>query len=99
MAPQTTVMENHQHHLYRPINTLDTATFRFLALVNSSHNLHLSTYHDLYSWSTAYIDKFWSLVWNFTHVVGHKGDHVVDNSAIPSDNPPWFGLFLKPLLA
>ncbi len=87
-------MASDHNPLYRPINPPDTATFRFLALVNSSHNLRLSTYHDLYSWSTTYVDKFWSLVWDFTGVVGHKGDHVVDNSALPSANPPWFDLFL-----
>lgn len=83
-----------QQPLYRPINPQDTATFRFLSLVNSTHNLRLSTYHDLYNWSTAYVDKFWSLVWDFTGVVGHKGAHVVDNSAPPSANPPWYDRFL-----
>lgn len=92
-------MDNDQLPLYRPINPLDTPTFRFLAQVNSSHNLRLSTYRDLYSWSTAYIDQFWSLVWDFTQIVGHKGDHVVNNSALPSENPPWFDLFLKLLLS
>lgn len=76
--------------LYSPVTLQGTATFRFLHLVNSMHDLRLSSYYDLYQWSTKHIDYFWSLVWDFTNVIGHKGEHVVDNAATPSANPQWF---------
>ncbi|KIK06693.1 hypothetical protein K443DRAFT_246951 [Laccaria amethystina LaAM-08-1] len=76
--------------LYCPKNPQETATFRFLARVNSLYGLSLLTYHDLYTWSTTHIDKFWSTVWDETGVIGHKGAHIADNAALPSDNPPWF---------
>ena len=75
--------------LYNPKNPQETATFRFLARVNSLYGLSLLTYHDLYTWSTTHVDKFWSAVWDETGVIGHKGAHIVDNAALPSDNPPW----------
>jgi len=43
----------------------------------------LRDYHDLYTWSITNIDKFWSLVWDFTNIIGYKGNHVVDSSALP----------------
>jgi acetoacetyl-CoA synthetase len=52
--------------------------------------LSLETYEQLYAWSVAHIDAFWGLVWDETDVVGHKGTHVVDSDARPSDNPTWF---------
>lgn len=64
--------------------------FRFLRKANSVHSLHLQSYLDLYRWSTTDLDAFWSLVWDETGVIGDKGDHVVDNSALPPDNPVWY---------
>ncbi|KAF9009054.1 acetoacyl-CoA synthetase [Cyathus striatus] len=76
--------------LYYPENPAQTATFRFLTRANAARGLNLSSYYDLYRWSTEHIDQFWSLVWDETSVIGHKGFHVVDNAASPSSNPPWF---------
>lgn len=75
--------------LYQPPSPGTTPTFRFLDSVNRSFSLDLRDYHELYTWSVQNIDKFWSLVWDHTNIIGHKGDHVVDNSALPSANPPW----------
>jgi len=76
--------------LYQPPNPKSSATFRFLARVNAAFNLSLASYSDLYTWSTNNIDDFWGLVWDETEIIGHKGSHVVDKSALPSTNPPWF---------
>lgn len=35
------------------------------------------------------MDQFWSLVWDYTNIIGHKGDHVVDNLAVPAATPSW----------
>lgn len=64
------------------------STFR--ARINAAHGLSLSTYHELYKWSTENIDLFWSAVWDDTGIVGHKGGHVVDREAQPPENPAWF---------
>jgi acetoacetyl-CoA synthetase len=77
--------------LYRPPNPEAAATFRFLNRININFGLSLASYHDLYTWSTAHIDNFWSAVWDGTDVIGHKGNHVVDTTALPPANPPWFG--------
>lgn len=77
--------------LFSPRDVENTPTHRFKERVNAKHGLSLATYHDLFRWSTTHIDAFWSEVWDFTGVVGHKGEHVVDTAAAPPDNPTWFG--------
>ncbi|KAF8592338.1 acetoacetate-CoA ligase [Ramaria rubella] len=67
-----------------------TRTFRFRDTINRKYNLSLSSYEDFYKWSIENIADFWSTVWDETGVIGYKGDHVVDCSATPADNPPWF---------
>ncbi|EGO01898.1 hypothetical protein SERLA73DRAFT_104023 [Serpula lacrymans var. lacrymans S7.3] len=78
--------------LFQPSAPEASSTFRFRNSVNTIFGISppLTSYHDLYSWSTTHIDNFWSLVWDEVHVVGQKGTHVVDNSAPPTANPPWF---------
>ncbi|EPQ59247.1 acetoacetyl-CoA synthetase [Gloeophyllum trabeum ATCC 11539] len=76
--------------LYKPERPQETRTFQLLKLVNRKYALQLESYHDLYRWSVAHIDEFWSTVWDETEIIGHKGAHVVDNSALPATNPPWF---------
>ncbi|KAI0751968.1 acetoacetyl-CoA synthetase [Irpex lacteus] len=68
----------------------DTGVHRFARVVNAKYGLSLETYEQLYAWSTAHLDAFWGLMWDETDVIGHKGGHVVDNDARPSDNPTWF---------
>lgn len=75
--------------LYQPKNLESTATFRFLARINAKLGLDLKSYQDLYQWSTTQIDKFWNEVWDETNVIGGKGNHVVDNTALPPANPSW----------
>lgn len=76
--------------LYTPNNSQTSATTRFLDFVNNTQGTCLGNYQDLYLWSVANIDTFWSLVWDFTDVTADKGAHVVDSSLPPSSNPPWF---------
>ncbi|KAG6817417.1 hypothetical protein H0H87_009062 [Tephrocybe sp. NHM501043] len=80
--------------LYRPAHPEDSATFRFLARINAETGLSLKSYDDLYNWSTANIDSFWSAVWDTTNIIGYKGDHVVDTAATPPLNPAWFAVIL-----
>lgn len=76
--------------LFSPQSPEATRTFRFMQRVNSTRALSLSSYNDLYTWSTTEIDKFWGDVWDETDILGEKGHHVVDSAALPPENPPWF---------
>ncbi|KAI0921855.1 hypothetical protein AcW1_004282 [Taiwanofungus camphoratus] len=76
--------------LYNPPSPESSRVFQFLKRVNTRHHLALSSYYDLYKWSTSNIDQFWSAVWDDTEVCGSKGAHVVDVSSLPPSNPPWF---------
>lgn len=76
--------------LYAPPDPKATRCFAFLDKVNARYNTSLESYHDLYTWSTEHIDLFWSLVWDDVTVIGDKGNHVVDNQAVPAANPSWF---------
>ncbi|KAI0677532.1 acetoacyl-CoA synthetase [Trametes maxima] len=76
--------------LYTPSSPESSRTFQFMTRINADRGLSLSTYYDLYTWSTQNIDLFWSAVWDDTRIVGHKGGHVVDRNASPPENPPWF---------
>lgn len=71
-----------------PHNT--TRLFRFLREVNDKHRLRLESYQDLFQWSISNIDLFWSRVWDHTEIIGNKGNHVVDTTAKPGENPAWF---------
>ncbi|KAI0352924.1 acetoacyl-CoA synthetase [Trametes cingulata] len=76
--------------LYTPASPESSRVFQFMRRINADHGLSLTTYYDLYKWSTQNIDAFWSAVWDDTEIVGHKGGHVVDRDASPPENPPWF---------
>uniref|UniRef100_D8PNZ0 AMP-dependent synthetase/ligase domain-containing protein n=1 Tax=Schizophyllum commune (strain H4-8 / FGSC 9210) TaxID=578458 RepID=D8PNZ0_SCHCM len=76
--------------LFVPDDAESSPTHRFMRTVNERYSTSLSSYRELYKWSTENIDKFWGLVWDETHVRGVKGSHVVDASARPPDNPTWF---------
>ena len=71
-----------------PYNT--TRLFRFLREVNDKHGLRLESYQDLYQWSISNIDLFWSHVWEHTKIIGNRGNHVVDTTTTPAQNPAWF---------
>lgn len=78
--------------LYYPPDPRHSSTWKLLKRVNLEQGLSLSSYQDLYDWSTATnsLDKFWSLVWDETNILGEKGSHVVDATQPPSQNPAWF---------
>ncbi|OJT03733.1 Acetoacetyl-CoA synthetase [Trametes pubescens] len=76
--------------LYTPSFPESARVSSFMGRINAAHGLSLTTYHELYKWSTQNIDQFWSAVWDDTGIVGHKGSHVVDREAQPPENPAWF---------
>jgi acetoacetyl-CoA synthetase len=77
--------------LFSPDDPCNTSRlFRFLREVNDKHGLRLESYQDLYQWSISDIDLLWSHVWDHTGIIGNKGNHVVDTTATPAQNPCWF---------
>jgi acetoacetyl-CoA synthetase len=76
--------------LFSPREAENTPTHVLRKRVNAKYGLTLGSYLDIYHWSTTHIADFWSEVWDQTDIVGHKGGHVVDNAALPPDNPAWF---------
>lgn len=76
--------------LWTPKNPAGSAALRFLASVNITYGLSLNSYHDLYTWSVTHLEQFWSAAWDYTDIIGHKGNHVIDSTALPPSNPPWF---------
>jgi acetoacetyl-CoA synthetase len=77
--------------LFIPRSPQLTRTFRLLERVNQQYGSSLVSYSDLFEWSTGdALDKFWSIVWDETDILGVKGDHIVDTSAKPDANPAWF---------
>lgn len=43
--------------------------WKFISHVNSTHGLELKNYPELYNWSIAYPEKFWSEVWHFCKII------------------------------
>lgn len=83
-------MAQESNPLYVPTAPQHSRIHKFIQRTNTARNLSLESYSDLYNWSIHHTDHFWSDVWDDTDVVGHKGDHVVDTTALPPANPAWF---------
>jgi acetoacetyl-CoA synthetase len=49
---------------------------------------HFSTYQDLHAFSIQNLSTFWSNIWDFGKVIGHKGQTILDNPTMPGAN--WF---------
>ncbi|KAG8692015.1 hypothetical protein FRC11_012361 [Ceratobasidium sp. 423] len=76
--------------LWAPTESRGSRTTQFMRKANAKYGLSLSSYHQLWSWSTENIAEFWDLVWEDTNIIGDRGTHVIDRSALPADNPDWF---------
>ncbi|GMV61484.1 MAG: acetoacetate-CoA ligase [Parvibaculum sp.] len=56
----------------------------FADFVNERHGLSLAGYDALHAWSVASPDLFWDAIWDFTGVIGEKGQRVlVDAGKMP----------------
>jgi acetoacetyl-CoA synthetase len=67
--------------LWQPSDTRIQSTnlAAFMAAANQRHGLSLTSYDDLWSWSTSEISAFWTLVWDQCGLLGERGDLVVDD--------------------
>ena len=53
---------------------------QFIELVNQRHSQSIKTeYQDIWDWSVANVESFWSLIWDFSEIKGHKGSNISEN--------------------
>ncbi len=69
---------------------LDQANLtRFIRYVEKSTGKEITDYETLYQWSIDEKESFWSLLWDFCEVIGHKGDLVLVNGG-DIEKATWF---------
>ncbi|MCG8426259.1 MAG: hypothetical protein MI754_02745, partial [Chromatiales bacterium] len=56
-----------------------TRLHRFMADASALKGVQFNSYEALWQWSVEDIESFWSLVWDFSGVVGDKGTSTVSN--------------------
>ncbi|KAF9897504.1 hypothetical protein BX616_005487, partial [Lobosporangium transversale] len=85
-------MESHPRKMWEPSNLDSTEMEKFRIYINQKHSLALANYHDLWKWSVDEIEKFWTAVWDYTHVIASipPSGPVVDGSAPMDTFPIWF---------
>ena len=82
--------------LWKPDNIQQTQFNNFIDLVNSTIDLNLKTYNDLYDWSVNNIPQFWETTLDYSDIV-YSGiyDRVIDNVKM-EPGAKWFpGLTLN----
>ena len=56
---------------------------QFIELVNQRHSKSIKTeYQDIWDWSVTNVESFWSLIWDFSEIKGHKGSKISENLAL-----------------
>lgn len=79
--------------LHIPASPDSSPTSLLRATINAQYKLSLSSYEQLWEWSSSELTSFWSQVWAFSPpLIGTKSDHheIVDPAAVPGTNPAWF---------
>ena len=54
--------------------------FRFYDKLQDDWNIAFEKYEDLWLWSVTEKEKFWTSLWDFTGVIGDKGEMVIEKS-------------------
>ncbi len=77
--------------LWQPHTTAihNSQLWQFIELINHKHQLQLQDYAALHQWSIAQPALFWSEVWDFCGIKGHKGQRVIDTANKLQDTR-WF---------
>ncbi len=62
---------------------------KLIRLINQKNNLSMQSYADLHEYSVTQPQAFWSEIWDFSNVIGEKGDQVlIDADKMPGAK--WF---------
>ncbi|MDR0753205.1 MAG: acetoacetate--CoA ligase [Holosporaceae bacterium] len=54
--------------------------FRFMKNLGDSNEFNGTTFHDLWKWSVANTHEFWTAVWDFSDIIGEKGDRISNDA-------------------
>ena len=49
-----------------------TAMYQFMQAMNTKHGLAMETYLDLWNWSVEDLELFWTEIWEYFDIIGHK---------------------------
>ena len=49
---------------------------KFMRTANEIYSLTMTSYDELWLWSTECPNEFWGLVWDFCNIIGEKGERV-----------------------
>ena len=53
---------------------------RFIESINQRYSTSIKTeYQDIWDWSVNNVEKFWSLMWDFSEIKGSKGTKITEN--------------------
>lgn len=63
-----------------PQQIKSTTLFTFMELLKRERNVNCVDYHSLWNWSVENEEVFWDYFWDFSSVIGDKGDCVLDNN-------------------
>ena len=54
--------------------------YRFIEFANHRYSQSINTeYQDIWDWSVNNVEKFWSLMWDFSEIKGSKGTKITEN--------------------
>ncbi|STO56277.1 acetoacetate--CoA ligase [Grimontia hollisae] len=82
-----------QHLLWQPsASRIANANLtHFIQKVNQQYALNLTDYSQLYDWSVKHSEAFWEALWDFSSVVGERGNRVIARpEREPNKNSVWF---------
>ena len=64
-----------------------TAMYQFMVEMNAKHGLTMETYLDLWQWSVADLERFWTEIWDYFDVIGDKPTAAMLTGEMP--NAQW----------
>ena len=76
--------------LWKPSNSNDSALYKFAKSVNSKFNVNLSSYQELWQWSTENLEQFWRYWWIQSNIVTSKEPIETLTSADSFEKEEWF---------
>ena len=76
--------------LWKPSNSNDSALYKFAKSVNSKFNVNLSSYQELWQWSTENLEQFWRYWWIQSNIVTSKDPIETLISADSFEKEEWF---------
>ncbi|CAG23040.1 acetoacetate--CoA ligase [Photobacterium profundum] len=90
-----TVNTDDPHMLWRPSRERiqSSLLYQFMIQLSEQQNTLFHDYHQLHHWSITHSDIFWDQVWDFSDVIGHKGEPTCltpPQSTLPAKETQWF---------